>query len=43
MKEWTNQLGMPSGDPRAPVVPLTKEEKDAFRKDLESTGILDKL
>jgi 4-hydroxy-tetrahydrodipicolinate synthase len=43
MKEWTTQLGMPSGDPRPPVVSLTKKEKDAFRKDLETTGILDKL
>ena len=43
LKEWTRLLGLPAGEPRPPIVPLTQREKDAFRKDLEATGILDKV
>ena len=43
LKEWTKLLGLPAGEPRPPIVPLTQREKDAFRKDLEATGILDKV
>ena len=43
LKEWTKLLGLPAGEPRPPVVPLTQREKDAFRKDIEATGLLDKV
>jgi 4-hydroxy-tetrahydrodipicolinate synthase len=43
LKEWTEVLGLPAGGVRPPVVSLTPQEKKAFRKDLEATGILDKV
>ncbi|HBK81226.1 MAG TPA: dihydrodipicolinate synthase family protein [Nitrospinae bacterium] len=43
IKEWTTCLGLPAGDVRPPVVSLTQAEKDEFRKDLEATGLLDKV
>jgi 4-hydroxy-tetrahydrodipicolinate synthase len=43
IKEWTEVLGLPSGGVRPPVVSLTDKEKREFRKDLEATGLLDKV
>ena len=43
MKEWTKLLGMAAGEPRPPVVPLTDKQRRQFRKDLEATGLLDRV
>ena len=43
LKEWTKLLGMPTGEPRPPVVPLTDKERKQFRNDLAATGILDRV
>ena len=43
LKEWTKLLGMAAGEPRPPIVPLTDQQRKEFRKDLEATGILDRI
>ncbi|MDA0998948.1 MAG: dihydrodipicolinate synthase family protein [bacterium] len=43
IKEWARLLGLPSSDPRPPVLTLTPAEREAFRKDLAETGILDRV
>jgi len=43
LKEWTKLLGMAAGEPRPPMIPLTEKQRAEFRKDLEATGILDRI
>jgi 4-hydroxy-tetrahydrodipicolinate synthase len=43
LKEWTKLLGMATGEPRPPIVPLTDQQRKEFHDDLAKTGILDKL
>ncbi|MFQ5894522.1 MAG: dihydrodipicolinate synthase family protein [Nitrospinota bacterium] len=41
LKEWTRLLGLASGPPRPPVVPLREPERQAFRDALAAAGLLD--
>jgi len=43
LKEWTKLLGMATGEPRPPIVPLTAKQREQFQKDLAATGILDRI
>jgi 4-hydroxy-tetrahydrodipicolinate synthase len=40
LKGWLGLLGLPQGPVRPPLVPLTREEEDALRRDLDAAGIL---
>lgn len=43
LKEWTKLLGMASGEPRPPIVPLTDKQRKQFHDDLAATGLLDRV
>ena len=40
LKAWLGLLGLPQGPVRPPLVPLTREEEDALRRDLDALGFL---
>ncbi len=43
VKYWQELMGMPAGDPRPPLPPLSAEEKDAFVARLRTTGLMERL
>ncbi|MEE9257738.1 MAG: dihydrodipicolinate synthase family protein [bacterium] len=43
MKAWMEMIGMAGGPVRLPVLPITDEERDALRADLERVGFLGKV
>ena len=40
LKAWLGMLGMPQGPVRPPLVPLSRGEEDALRRDLDAAGLL---
>jgi 4-hydroxy-tetrahydrodipicolinate synthase len=40
LKAWLGLLGLPQGPVRPPLVPLTRDEEAALRRDLDAAGIL---
>jgi 4-hydroxy-tetrahydrodipicolinate synthase len=40
LKAWLGMLGLRQGPVRPPLVPLTREEEDALRRDLDALGLL---
>jgi 4-hydroxy-tetrahydrodipicolinate synthase len=40
LKAWLGLLGIPQGPVRPPLVPLTRDEETALRRDLDAAGIL---
>jgi 4-hydroxy-tetrahydrodipicolinate synthase len=40
LKAWLGMLGVPQGPVRPPLVPLTRDEELALRRDLEAAGLL---
>jgi 4-hydroxy-tetrahydrodipicolinate synthase len=40
LKAWLGLLGLPQGPVRPPLVPLTREEQLALRRELEAAGLL---
>ena len=40
LKAWLGLLGLPQGPVRPPLVPLTREDEDALRRDLDALGLL---
>ncbi len=40
LKAWLGLLGLPQGPVRPPLVPLTRDEEDALRRDLDALGLL---
>ena len=40
LKAWLGLLGLPQGPVRPPLVPLTRDEETALRRDLDAVGIL---
>jgi 4-hydroxy-tetrahydrodipicolinate synthase len=42
IKAWSEMLGLSGGNPRLPIKPLTKAEKDELRRDLIWAGLLEK-
>lgn len=40
LKAWLGMLGLPQGPVRPPLVPLTGDEEDALRGDLDALGLL---
>ncbi len=40
LKAWLGLLGLPQGPVRPPLVPLSREEEDALRRDLDALGLL---
>jgi 4-hydroxy-tetrahydrodipicolinate synthase len=40
LKAWLGMLGLPQGPVRPPLVPLTRDEELALRRDLEAAGLL---
>ncbi len=43
MKAWMEMIGMAGGPVRPPVLPITDEEREALRADLERVGFLGKV
>jgi 4-hydroxy-tetrahydrodipicolinate synthase len=43
VKAWSEMLGLSGGDPRAPIKPLTKVQKDELRRDLIWAGVLENV
>jgi dihydrodipicolinate synthase/N-acetylneuraminate lyase len=39
LKAWLGALGLPQGPVRPPLVPLTRDEERALRRDLEAAGL----
>ena len=42
-KYWQDLMGMPAGPVRPPLPRLTSQQQDAFRRELESTGLMQRL
>jgi 4-hydroxy-tetrahydrodipicolinate synthase len=40
LKAWLGLLGLPQGPVRPPLVPLTRDEEAALRRDLDAAGLL---
>jgi 4-hydroxy-tetrahydrodipicolinate synthase len=40
LKAWLGLMGLPQGQVRPPLVPLTREEELALRRDLDAIGVL---
>ncbi len=40
LKMWLGLLGLPQGPVRLPLVPLTRDEESALRRDLEAAGLV---
>ena len=40
LKAWLGMLGLPQGPVRPPLVPLSRDEEDALRRDLDAAGLL---
>ncbi|MDH5534299.1 MAG: hypothetical protein OEZ08_01845, partial [Betaproteobacteria bacterium] len=40
IKYWSELLGFTGGAPRAPMQPLTADEKSKLKKELQSVGLL---
>jgi len=40
LKAWLAMLGLPQGPVRPPLVPLSRDEEDALRRDLDAAGLL---
>ena len=40
LKAWLGLLGLPQGPVRLPLVPLTRDEESALRRDLEAAGLV---
>jgi len=43
MKTWMELIGMEGGPVRPPVVPISEEDRDEIRADLEQVGLLGKM
>jgi len=39
LKAWSEHLGLAGGHVRAPLMPLTPEERDALHRDLDCVGL----
>ena len=40
LKAWLGLVGLPQGPVRLPLVPLTRDEESALRRDLEAAGLV---
>jgi dihydrodipicolinate synthase/N-acetylneuraminate lyase len=40
LRAWLGRLGLPQGPVRQPLVPLTRDEETALRRDLDAIGLL---
>jgi dihydrodipicolinate synthase/N-acetylneuraminate lyase len=40
LKTWLALVGLPQGPVRPPLVPLTREDELALRRDLEAAGLV---
>jgi dihydrodipicolinate synthase/N-acetylneuraminate lyase len=43
LKAWLTMMGLPQGQVRPPLIPLSKEREAALRTDLDGLGLLDSV